>query len=249
VPFYDANDPQASTARALATLRQHLSRYPGQHAAMCFELVQGEGGYYPGDRDFFLALIDELKAHDVAVLIDEIQTFGRLSRLFAFQQFQLDEHIDIVTIGKLSQICATLFTDAYTPRPGLISQTFTGATAAIFAAQTIIDTLLNGNFFGETGRTARVHQRFAQHFDAMAERHPGLLQGPYGSGGMIAFTPVDGSAATAKNVLHRLYDRGVIAFVAGSDPARIRFLPPVAVITDDQIDEVCGLIETALGES
>ncbi len=246
VPFYDAREPEASTARAVAALRQHLMRYPGQHAAMCMELVQGEGGYYPGTQAFFLSLVEVLKQHEVAVLVDEVQTFGRLSRLFAFQHFGLDAHVDIVTIGKLSQVCATLFTDAFTPRPGLVSQTFTGSTASILAAQVIVQRMLSDNFFGADGRIERVHRRFVERFDAIQARHPGLVHGPYGAGGMVAFTPIDGTAATAKNVLHALYDRGVIAFVAGANPARIRFLPPAAVLTDEQIDEVCAIVEATL---
>src|SRR5690606_17114381 len=100
----------------------------------------------------------------------------------------------IVTIGKLSQVCATLFTDAFTPKPGLISQTFTGSTAAILAAQTIVKMLLDGDYFGEDGKIARTHRQFVERFEAIRARHPDLLHGPYGIGGMIAFTPIDGSA-------------------------------------------------------
>src|SRR5690606_25642651 len=129
---------------------------------------------------------------------------------------------------------------------GLVSQTFTGSTASILAAQVIVQRMLSDNFFGADGRIERVHRRFVERFDAIQARHPGLVHGPYGAGGMVAFTPIDGTAATAKNVLHALYDRGVIAFVAGANPARIRFLPPAAVLTDEQIDEVCAIVEATL---
>ena len=79
-----------------------------------------------------------LKQNNIAIHVDEIQTFGRTEELFAFQYFGLDDFVDVVTIGKLSQVCATLFKDDFNPRPGLVSQTFTGATAAFFAAKVII---------------------------------------------------------------------------------------------------------------
>ncbi len=243
VPFFNHEDPEASTRHAVRVLERHLSRYPNQHAAMCFELIQGEGGYWPGDRNFFAALIDVLKRADVAVWMDEVQTFGRTTRPFAFQHFDLDEHVDLVTIGKITQVCATLYRDDYKPRPGLVSQTFTGATSSIFAAQAIVEGLINGNHFGEAGRNAQVHERFANHLQRIADAHPGSVAGPFGQGGMIAFTPADGSPDAAKRVAHALFDAGVIGFITGSNPARVRFLPPLGVVTDDDIDAVCAIVE------
>jgi len=51
------------------------------------------------------------------VVADEVQTFGRTTRLFAFQHFGLESLIDIVTVGKMLQVCATLFTRPCTPAP------------------------------------------------------------------------------------------------------------------------------------
>jgi acetylornithine aminotransferase len=246
LPFFDPADPAGSTARALNALRDALHRYPCRHACMCIELVQGEGGFNVGDRDFFIALIDVLKQNHIAVFVDEIQTFGRTTELFGFQTFDLAECVDVITVGKLTQVCATLFTDQYIPRPGLISQTFTGASSSIRAAQRIIHNLRRGKFHGPDGRIAQIHQRFTHRFHCLHKRHPDWIAGPHGLGGMIAFTVFDGSAELTKQTLAALYDHGVVAFLAGSDPARIRFLPPFAVITDDQIDAVCTILENAL---
>lgn len=248
VPFFDPHRPKESTDEALSVLRRHLARYPGQYAAMCFELIQGEGGYYAGDRTFFTALMDELRANDVPVMIDEVQTFGRTSHLFAFQHFGLDAYVDVVTIGKLSQVCATLFTDAMQPKPGLVSQTFTGSTSAIVASRRIVDGLVNGGFLGGEGKIARLHKHFVKQLQAMAVRHRGLVSGPYGLGAMIAFTPFDGCFETVKAFATALYDAGVIAFIAGSNPTRMRFLIPVGAVTLDEIDAVCGIIERTLVE-
>ncbi len=248
VPFYDAASPEGSIDRAVAAIESHIARYPGGHAGMVVEVVQGEGGYYPGTRGFFLAIIEALRRHGLAVFLDEVQTFGRTTRPFAFQHFELDEFVDIVSIGKLSQVCATLFTDAYAPAPGLISQTFTGATSSMFAAIAILRELREGGYFGPEGRIAQVHERFARGLEAIAARRPGVLAGPYGLGSMIAFTPFEGTAEQAKTVSLALFERGVIAFIAGQNPARVRFLPPVGAITDAQIDEVLGIVEETLVE-
>jgi 4-aminobutyrate aminotransferase-like enzyme len=246
VPFFDTDDPTASTRRAVAALKAHLHRYPGKHAVMSFEFVQGEGGYWPGERGFFVALMDVLKDAGVAVMADEIQTFARCDEPFAFQHFGLDRYIDIATVGKITQVCATFFSDAYKPKPGLISQTFTGATASIFAALAMLRGMLDGGCFGPDGRITRVRARFVSHLEDIARRRPDLLRGPFGFGAMIAFMPLGGTGDDAKRFLHALFDAGVIAFVAGDSPARARMLPPVGAVTDGQIDDVCRIIEQIL---
>jgi acetylornithine aminotransferase len=249
VPFFDAAHPEQSTAETLAVLRGHLDRYPKQHAAMWIELVQGEGGFYPGERPFFVAIMDELKARQIAIVVDEIQTFGRTSRPFAFQHFGLEEYVDVVTVGKLLNVCATLFGADYKPQPGLLSQTFTAASSVIACGQAALRQLGRADLFGADGRNLAVHRDFVQRFDAIAQRHPGWISGPYGLGAMIAFTPFDGSPAKAKALLHELFDAGVIAFYAGADPTRVRFLPPVPALAPADIDAVCRLLEGAMAKA
>ena len=246
VPFFDATDPKGSIEKAVVAVRTHLGRYPGQHAGMCIELVLGEGGYWVGDHDFFVALLTELKANKVAIWFDEIQTFGRTARPFAFEHFDLAAWPDVVTVGKLTQLCATLFTPEFKPQPGLLSQTFTASASAIAAARVILKLMIQGDLFGADGLNMRVHEMITQRLMAISERHPQLLRGPFGIGAMIAFTPLDGSEAKVKLVLRQLFDKGVIAFYAGSQPARIRMLPPVPVVTENDIETICHVLESAL---
>jgi acetylornithine aminotransferase len=248
VPYFDPAHPAESIAAAVRTLKSHIARYPGQHAVMPMELVVGEGGYLVGSREFFLAIIEVLRANKIAVYIDEVQTFGRLTKLFGFQAFGLDQHVDIVTIGKLSQVCATLFTDDFKPRAGLVSQTFTGATSSIVAGQTILNLLTTGDFYGEHGRVAKARARFTAGLDAIAARHANWVRGPYGLGGMIAFTPFAGSPDDAKKLVLTLYDAGVISFIAGSSPSRVRFLMPIGAVTDEDIDAVLNILEATLAK-
>ncbi len=65
---------------------------------------------------------------------------------------------------------------------------------------------------------------------------------------MVAFTALDGSGDKSKQFLNRLFEAGVIAFPAGSNPTRVRMLPPLLAITDDEIDAACGVIEQVLAE-
>lgn len=246
VPFFDPARPEDSMRSATDELRKHLGRYPKRHAAMVFELIQGEGGFYPGDRDFFRALMEILKEHDITVMVDEIQTFGRTSELFAFSYYGLDDLVDVVTLGKLTQVCATLFAEDHKPGAGLLSQTFTSGTQALFAAKVIVTGLLKGGYFGPEGTIARLHDHFVERLKEIENRRPGMIEGPFGIGAMIAFTPFGGDAAMVRRLVHALFDAGVIAFYCGSHVSRVRFLIPVGAVTTDDIDDVARILEETL---
>ncbi len=246
IPFYNPEKPEQSIKLSTDTLKKWIKRYPKQHAVMILELVQGEGGFNVGSREFFTALIEILKDNHIAVFVDEIQTFGRTSRLFAFQHFGLDPFVDIVTIGKLAQNCATLFRSAYSPKPGLLSQTFIGSTSAIRAGKKIIETLLNENYFGPQGKNIHIQQVMIEHLETISRRHPCLIEGPYGIGTMTAFTPFGGHSVSVNEFVQKLFEAGVMAFIAGSEPTRVRFLVPFGIITDDEIAKAMKIIEHTL---
>lgn len=246
VPFYQADRPEESTKLSVKTLKQHLNRYPKRHAAMCFELIQGEGGFNVGTRDYFISLMDVLKEHQVAIFVDEIQTFGRTTELFAYQYFGLEDYVDLVSIGKLSQVCATLFKSHYKPKPGLLSQTFTSSSIALKASCWILQHLLSDQFFGPDGALAKLHGRFVEHFSRIEADDPTIIQGPYGIGSMIAFTPFGGEHSQVEKFVQKLFEAGVISFVAGSHPTRVRLLIPAGAMTLDDVDAVMQIIEKTL---
>lgn len=246
VPFFDPARPQESTNEATQQLRDHLQQYPHDHAVMMFELIQGEGGVYPGNREFFIALMDILCKHHVPIMIDEIQTFGRTTEPFAFQHFGLDEYVDVVTVGKLLQVCATLFTKQLNPSGPLLSQTFTGSTSAIFAARVILRELLSGDYFGEEGKILKFGNYFIDRLMAIQQRYPAAVDGPFGFGGMIAFTPFGGNPQKAAQLVKALFDAGVLCFMGGQQPARVRFLVPYGAIGYEDIDAVAEILEQTI---
>lgn len=246
VPFFDYKRPQESTKEAIAILKQHLNRYPEQHAAMALELIQGEAGFYPGTEDFFTAILDLLKEKGVAILIDEIQTFGRSPELFAFQHYHLESYVDVITIGKTSQVCATLFKKEFKPKEGLLSQTYTSSTSAIYASKVIIKKLLKGNYYGKDGIISSLHKQITTHLERLSKTYPTLIEGPFGLGTMLAFTVFEGKAKETLQFVHKLYEKGVIAFIAGSDPTRVRFLLPIVGLSSKDIETIVGIIECAL---
>ena len=248
LPFFKHDDPQRSTEIAVSHLKYLLDRHPGKYAALWMELIQGEGGYYPGDVNFFKALIEVAKEANVCTIADEVQTFCRTTRPYAFQHFGLDKLVDVVTIGKISQVCATLFTDEYKFQPGLISQTFTGSTMAINSALAIVNGLVKQGNFGEGGRNESLHDYFVKGIQKVGEKYPGSIAGPHGLGGMVALTPFDGTPEVASEMAKRLFDAGLMSFMAGGSPARLRFLMPIGCVTKDHLDLACQILESVVGE-
>jgi acetylornithine aminotransferase len=246
LPFRDAANPARSQRWAVDALRRMLDRHPDRYAAFWAEPIAGEGGYYPGSQEFFAALCQPLREAGVPIIFDEVQTFSRTTRPFAFQHFGLDEFADIVTVGKISQVCATLYRTSFTPQAPILSQTFTGSSSSISTGLAMLDLLEHNGCFGTDGQNAKRHEYFAAQLQQLSNKYPQLIRGPYGEGMMIAFTPGDGSFDQAKSLMTMMYDAGLLGFVCGSDPTRIRFLPPPATTTIEHIDAAIVLLEKSL---
>ena len=246
LPFRDPSDPQGSQQAAVDALKQLLDRHPDRYAAFWAEPIIGEGGYYPGSQEFFAALCEPLRQAGVAIIFDEVQTFSRTSRPFAFQHFGLDEFADIVTIGKVSQVCATLYGESFKPNAPILSQTFTGSSSSISVGMAMIKALKDNDCFGMNGQNIQRHQYFAGGLESLSKKYPDLIRGPYGEGMMVAFTPGDGGFEQAKDLMTIMYETGLLGFVCGSNPTRIRFLPPPATTTTQHIDAALELLEQAL---
>ncbi len=248
IPFYCSSDHQGSIDIAVNAMKKAIHRFPGQHAGFVMELIQGENGSWVGNTEYFEALIKVCKENNISVFIDEVQTFGRTHELFAFQHFKLDKHADIVAIGKNSQVCATLFTDDHKPKPGLMSQTFTGSSSQIAASYYVINEIVNGGYLGENGKIEKLHQHFKGHLERLAKKYPDKISGPFGIGAMVALTVFGGDEAKSKNFTIKLFENGVLSFMAGASPTRVRFLMPVMAVETKHIDEVCEIIEKTIVE-
>jgi 4-aminobutyrate aminotransferase-like enzyme len=210
---------------ALKHLKKQIARRPGKHACMIMELVQGEGGFNVGTKQMFTEIAECLKENNILLFADEVQTFARTYKPFIFQHFGLDEYVDLVSVGKSTQVCATLFRDEIKPRPGLVSQTFTGSTASLFAARVILKEVLKGDFYDKGKKLGLNHKYFNKFKKELSKLEQVSNIG--GIGGMIAFQVYDGSMETTIKFMHELFNCGVIAFIAGKDPVKIRFLVPV----------------------
>ena len=246
LPMFHPSDPVGTTKGALDTFKKLLERHPGEYACLWLELVAGEGGYYPGTTEYFEGLCKICCEHRILIIFDEVQTFTRLSQPYAFQHFGLDAYADIVTIGKITQVCATLYGESLKPKGPLLSQTFTGATASILAGLAVLDELEAKQCFGENGWNMQRSRYFVQRMRELAKKYPGKIAGPFGEGMMMAFQPSSGTDDEAKKAIFALYEAGLMGFMAGHNPARLRFLPSPAVVTEQHIGLACDIIERIL---
>jgi acetylornithine/N-succinyldiaminopimelate aminotransferase len=247
LPFYEKNDPQ-STEKTLRILKEHVAKHEGNISTFCFEPMLGEGGYQAAPQAFFVPLLDFCKQNGIPVWADEVQTFTRTGEFFAFETLGLGSYVDVCTIAKTAQIGATLYTEEFNPKPGLISGTFSGSSAALTAGAEILKMLRDGNYLGPQGRIIEIHKKFIGMLNSLNETTcKGLVQDAGGMGLMIAFTPLDGKKETVDKLLKKLFEKGLIAFSCGKDPVRVRFLVP-ACIEDRDIEVAKNILEAALQE-
>lgn len=122
-------------------------------AAIMFEVVQGEGGVLPLEKDFVKQIAEICKSRDILMIVDEVQTGnGRTGRLFGYMNYGITP--DIVTtakgLGGGLPIGATLLGEKVkdTLTAGSHGSTFGGnpvcCAGALNILERIDDELLNG---------------------------------------------------------------------------------------------------------
>ena len=246
IPNHDKKDSQ-SAEKALRAMKEYYSKHEKNVATFCFEPMLGEGGFQPVPREFYLPMLEFCKQNHIAIWADEVQTFARTGEFFAFETMGLGEYIDIVTIAKTVQLGATLYTEEYNPKPGLVAGTFSGSGASLSAGLEILD-ILDEGYLGQSGRILAIHKKFIDGLNHLNETTcKGLLRDAGGMGLMIAFTPFDGQKDQIELFIKKLFANGLIAFSCGKDPVRIRFLVP-AIIEDADIALALQIVEKTVLE-
>ena len=242
VPFYDKDNPNTIEDSHNA-LKEIIEKHRGNIGCFIFEPMQGEGGYRSAPREFFVPLLETCKKEGIPIFLDEVQTFCRTSQFFAFQTLCLGEYVDVVSVAKSLQNAATLYTPEFNPKPGLISGTFSGSTAALKTGTAILNHLDNEGYMGPDGKVSKIHQMFVGMLNELGKTTcKGLISDAGGLGLMVAFTPMEGTRDQMLAAVKRLFENGVMCFGCGADPYRIRFLLP-AILEQKHVDEAKSIIE------
>jgi 4-aminobutyrate aminotransferase-like enzyme len=245
LPFYERHDPR-SAATTLLMLRQTIAGEGDQIAAMIVELVQGEAGFITAPREFFVPLFEECRRAGIAIWIDEVQTFGRVSALFATDLLNLADYADVITVGKVFHGSALLFRKEFAPDPALISGTYSGATVPMAVARRIIEKLTSEPILGPDGREKQLEELTRNHLERLSHEKPGLISEVDGVGAMIAFRIGDGSLNSTREFIRRCFEAGLVLYYGGHEPACVRLFLPAGVLTEDELDEAFVIMQRCL---
>ena len=248
IRHFDQDDPDNALAKTLADLNAAWEKDPNNYCALMIELIQGEAGFIFGPKEYYEGIFRWAQGKGLPIWIDEVQTFARTTELFAFQHFGLAEYVDIVTIAKAFQACGVLYSSALNPRPGLIAGTFNGPIAGLKAASKIVTYLTEANFYGPTGRIKNLEEQMLGVLQLLASKvGTKKISRIGGVGSMISFIIGEGSKEQTNLFLQKLFTNGIIAFSAGKNPMRVRFLLPLA-LTSEHLQEISQIIEKTIQE-
>lgn len=213
-----------------------------QTAAILLEPIQGEGGVNVPDDSYLQKVRELCDRENILLILDEVQTgCGRTGKMFAFEHYGIKP--DIMTLAKglgggvpigavLANEKAAVF------QPGDHGSTFGGNVLACAASAFVVDQILNQGVL----ETANSRSEYMDKKIAELEDRSDLVIGQRGKGLLRAIILRDDIAA---DVVGKGISQGLL-----SNPVRpnaIRLMPPLT-ITEDELDDAFGIIETVLQE-
>ena len=206
--------------------------------AVMVELVQGEGGVLPLERDYVKAVEKLCAEKDWLLLVDEVQTgVGRTGTLFAFQQYDILP--DVVSFAKgiagglpMSGIMADEKCKDVLG-PGTHATTF-GGNPVCAAAGLVVQDILSDAFLEEVKEKG---EYLREGIEALNLPCFGKTRG---LGLMIGVEVKDGW--TNRDVADKLIENGLLILTAGPG---MRLLPPL-VITKEEMDRGLAIMKKTL---
>ncbi len=222
----------------IENLKQTVNHETG---AIMLELVQGESGVHPIDKEYVQQVRKLCDEYDIPLIIDEVQTgMGRTGKLMAYQHFDIEP--DIFTMAKalgggvpIGALCAKeKYAKYFTP--GDHGSTFGGNFLATTAGNVVFDVFDKENILDNAQESGAY---FKNKLEEMAKTSK-LVKEIRGIGLMLG---VELNEPVADDICHKLEEKGfLIGTVAGKI---LRFLPPLIVTTDD-IDMLCDALKEYL---
>ena len=209
--------------------------------AVMIELVQGEGGVQPLDRQKVQALAGLLKSKNILLMVDEVQTgIYRTGEFLASNLYDIQP--DVITLAKglgggvPIGVVMTNRLDIFAA--GDHGSTFGGNYLSTAAANEVLDILEELKNSGELDETLIYFEKALSNF---AAEHPAIFMEHVGFGLMRGLRVVD--ADTLGKIINAARNEGVIVLKAGRNT--LRFLPPLT-ITKEDINEGFARLEKAM---
>ncbi|MCD5330211.1 4-aminobutyrate--2-oxoglutarate transaminase [Chromobacterium piscinae] len=224
---------------------------PARVAAIIYEPVQGEGGFYAAPAEWVKALRALCDRHGILLIADEVQTgFARTGQLLASEHF--DAVPDLITMAKslaggfpLSAVTGRAeVMDA--PAPGGLGGTYAGNPLALAAAHAVLD-VIDSEKLNE--RAQRLGGALKEKLNGLKSAVPQIAE-VRGLGAMIAVEFNQPGSHTpdpdfAKKVQQHALANGLILLTCGIYANVVRFLFPLT-IEDDIFAEALDKLEAAL---
>ena len=242
-----------STADAMAGITKLFKADldPGRVAAIIFEPVQGEGGFYPAPTDLVRAIRALCDEHGIVMIADEVQTgFARTGTMFAMEGYGVSADITTMAKGLGGGFPIAALTGKASlmdaANPGGLGGTYGGNPIGIAAAHAVLDVMVEeklcdrANLLGEK-LLARLHAAKAKN------KCMGDIRA---LGAMVAcdFINPDTGAPDAdltKRVQQAALKSGLLLLTCGVYGNVIRFLFPLT-IEESVFEEAMVILDAVL---
>lgn len=213
-----------------------MSVYNENVCAVIMEMVQGEGGVIPLNKNFIKKVYEFCQKYDILVIIDEVQTGnGRTGSMYAYQQFGIEP--DLVSTAKgiagglPMGVCLFGEKTKDTMTPSSHGSTF-GMNPVVAAGALSIVKRLDNEFLASVRKKGEyIRKCLAECKNVKSVTGMGLMLG-------IETTK------DAKEVVLKCIEKGVLPLTAKT---KIRLLPPLN-ITNEELEKAMNIITEVIEE-
>ena len=201
-------------------------------AAVMIELIQGEGGVEPQDKNKVQALEKLLKKKSIPLIVDEVQTGAyRTGEFTASQAYGITPEVITLAkgVGGGIPIGIVMTSLKSVLSAGDHGSTFGGNYLSTTAVCEVVDIL---NEYKKNGTLEYTSAYFNKTLESFYSANSDIFTSKVGLGMMCGLRTKD--AETLTKIIDSARDSGVMILKAGKNT--LRFLPPLT-ITKEEIDE------------
>jgi 4-aminobutyrate aminotransferase len=242
-----------STADAMAGITKLFKTDldPGRVAAIIFEPVQGEGGFYPAPLELVKAIRKLCDDNGIVMIADEVQTgFARTGTLFAMEGYGVAADITCMAKGLGGGFPIAALTGKASlmdaASPGGLGGTYGGNPIGIAAAHAVLDVIAEEKL---CDRANELGSRLKQKLESIRSTTPEIsdIRGP---GFMVAVEFAnpgthEPDAGFTNRVKNEAQKRGLILLTCGVYGNVVRFLAPIT-IPDAHFTEAMAILEASV---
>lgn len=221
-----------------------LDQITERTAGVLLEVVQGEAGVVPGDRDFISQVRARCTEVGALMMVDEIQTgFGRTGSFWAFEQYDIVPDVVISAKGMGGGMPIGCFISSQeimsvfkaNPILGHIT-TFGGHPVSSASSLATLKVILENGLHNTAEQKGQLIRDSLNHKKIREIRSKGLMMA-------VEFESFD----TVKPVIDRAIELGVITDWFLFNDRSMRIAPPL-IITEEEIKKACEIILQACDE-